>query len=111
MSKARGSLPKLALVLVNQYDAWIVGGAADPEQTSPRDYDVVVPFYHWPSVAHLLGGYSATLNSLGGWKCVSDNCEVDVWPGDLGWVMCHQAAKWAWQPRYGIRLRKEHKVV
>jgi len=32
--------------------------------------------------------------------------EVDVWPGELGFVMVQKRAKHAWQPSAGVRLTK-----
>lgn len=101
-------LPKLVLALTHNHDAWIVGSAADPHEIEPRDYDVLVPFYEWGPASALIPG-DARVNSFGGWKCVSDGVEVDVWPGDpgdLGWLMQRVRAQWAWHPKSGVRLEK-----
>lgn len=102
-------LPRLVVSLTNQFDAWLVGSAADPKSTNPRDYDVIVPMYEWHKAVHLLPP-DATMNSFGGWKCISDGKEVDVWPGDLGWLLQHPKARWALHPRTGIRLQVHREV-
>ena len=100
------TLPKLVIALTHNCDAWIVGSSADPSVESPRDWDVIVPFNCWGLAAHLIPR-DAKCNTFGGWKCDSDGVEVDVWPGDLGWLMQHPKAKYAWHPRSGCRLKKE----
>lgn len=100
------TLPKLVLALTYNHDSWIVGSAADPTNTSPRDYDVIVPFSEWGKAAHLIPS-DAKPNVFGGWKCISEGQEVDVWAGDLGWLMRQAKAKWAWHPSSGVRLKKE----
>lgn len=99
------SLPALVCKLTHAHEAWIVGSAADPktDHTLPRDYDVLVPFSHWQEAAMLIPP-DAKPNTFGGWKCKSEGQEVDVWPGDLGWLLTNSAAKWAWHLRTGCRV-------
>lgn len=99
------SLPTLVLALTHNHDAWIVGSAADPANTDPRDYDVIVPFYEWGKAAHLIPK-DATVNSFGGFKCTSDNAKIDVWPGDLGWLMQRPKTSFVWHPATNIRFQK-----
>lgn len=98
------TLPKLVVALCTNFDAWIVGSAADPSNDNPRDIDVLVPIYSWGQACHLIPK-NAKVNSLGGWKCF-DDIEIDIWPGDLGWLMQSSRSKYAWHPRSGIRLQK-----
>ena len=100
------SLPPLALKLTHMHDAWIVGSAADPCNESPRDYDVIVPFSSWGQACMLIPG-DAKPNSFGGFKCIDDGIEVDVWPGDLGWLMQRPKAMYAWHPASGVLLKKQ----
>jgi hypothetical protein len=97
--------PPLVLALTHFHDAWIVGGAADPNVGRPRDYDVVVPYRSWSAAAQLIPK-NAEVNSFGGWKCSCGRAKVDVWPGDVSAVMLHPRCRWAWQPRHGIRLHR-----
>ncbi|MDP1712680.1 MAG: hypothetical protein Q8K86_09520 [Candidatus Nanopelagicaceae bacterium] len=71
-----------------------------------RDYDVVVPFYEWGKAAVLIPK-NAKPNTFGGWKCVSEGKVVDVWPGDLGWLMQNAVLKNVWHPRSGVRWRRK----
>lgn len=100
------TLPKLVIALCNNHDAWIVGSSARPDAVHPvRDYDVQVTFSEWGKAAHLIPR-DAVPNSFGGWKCKSDGIEVDVWPGELGWLMQNSRAVWAWHPSSDVRLTK-----
>jgi hypothetical protein len=65
----------------------------------------VIPFSHWKDAAMLIPK-DAKVNTFGGWKCVSEGVEVDVWPGDLGWLMTNSAFTYAWHPRTGTRIGK-----
>lgn len=100
------TMPKIVCALTHNHDAWVVGSAADPQNANPRDYDVQVPFSEWGKAAHLIPA-DAKPNAFGGWKCVSDGVEVDVWPGELGWIMRQNRSRWAWHPSSGVRLKKE----
>lgn len=37
--------PRFVVALTNQFDAWIIGSAADPNNNNPRDFDVVVSMH------------------------------------------------------------------
>lgn len=101
-------LPALVSKLCEFHDGWIVGSAATPDQAlaGVRDFDVLVPHAAWPKAALLIPD-SARPNTFGGWKCQSEGKTVDVWPDDLGRLFVHQATKYAWHPKTGVRLRKE----
>jgi len=99
------SLPKIVIALTHNHDAWIVGSAADPDNKTPRDYDVQVPFSEWGKAAHLIPAHSR-VNTFGGWKCTSEGVEIDVWPGELGWLLQRPKCNWAWHPASGIRVQK-----
>lgn len=100
-------LPALVCKLTHGYEAWVVGSAAVPGQKLDelRDYDVLVPLIHWQAAAMLIPT-DAVPNTFGGWKCQSEDREVDVWPGDLAWLLTNSAARWAWHPRTGVRVEK-----
>lgn len=97
--------PPLVLALTHHHDAWIVGSAADPSNTTPRDIDVLVPLQNWQQASALIPK-DAKVNSFGGWKCVVDEIEVDVWPGDLGWLMRSPKSKYALHLSTGVRLQR-----
>lgn len=95
-------LPKLVLALTHAHDAWIVGSGADPNNTEPRDYDVIVPYSEWQKACMLIP-MDAKPNHFGGWKCISEGKEIDVWCGDLGWLMQKPQMKYIWHVASGVR--------
>jgi hypothetical protein len=99
------ALPKLVGSLTHLHDAWIVGGAANPNNKSPRDWDVLVPYSSWQAASGLIPS-DAKPNRFGGWKCRSNGYDVDVWPGELSWLIQHPKCIWIWQPRIGVRFKK-----
>lgn len=101
-------LPRTVNLLVTNYEAWIVGSYAAPpdERLESSDIDVVVPLSRWPQAVQLIPRGS-TMNSFGGFSFQEDGRLVDVWAGDLGFVMCAAQTKWVWQPHAGIRFKKE----
>ncbi len=99
------ALPVLVNQLCHLHGGWIVGSAAKPEVdlAKVKDYDVLIPFSHWKEAAVLVPE-AAEVNSFGGWKCPTpEGVSVDVWPGDLAWVLTNAAAEWAWHPQSGAR--------
>ena len=100
------SLPTLVNALCYGHDAWIVGSAANKDNLNPRDIDVFVPFSEWGPAAFLIPK-DAVRNSFGGWKCMSDGYEVDVWPGELSWLLVNNKTKYAWHPRSDTRVIKQ----
>lgn len=98
--------PKLVLSLAHAHDAWLVGSAADPENLLPRDYDMVVPYSEWQKACMLIPK-DAKPNTFGGWKCTCNGVEVDVWPGELGWIMQRPRTKYALHIASGVLLKKQ----
>lgn len=80
--------PKLVLDLSFVADAWIVGSAADPDNDEPSDYDLLVPYSQWQNACMFIPK-NATPNHFGGWKCESEGEIVDVWPGELSFILAH----------------------
>lgn len=106
MEKMATSLPRLVARLTHYHEAWIVGSAADPANKTPRDYDILIPLSKWQDAAGLIPE-DAVSNSFGGFKCiVEEGIEVDIWPGELSWIMQRPQSQYAWQPKTGIRLMK-----
>lgn len=100
--------PRLVSQFVTNFDAWIVGSAAEPNATleTVRDYDILVPFAYWQQAAILIPK-DAIVNTFGGWKCQSDGKSIDIWPGDLSWLLTHARVKIAWHPKSGARWIKQ----
>lgn len=99
------SQPKLVLALTYSHDAWVVGSGADPDHENPRDWDIIVPYSEWQKACSLIP-MDAVPNHFGGWKCISEGVEVDVWPGDLGWIMQRPKLKFVWHMASGVRFKK-----
>lgn len=101
------SLPKIVSALVHTCEAWIVGGAARPiPESCPRDWDVIVPHSHWHIAAQHIPPI-AVPNSFGGWKIKGMDTVIDVWPGDMAWLMQQDKATCLWKPDKGIRWVKD----
>ena len=88
--------------MTHAHDAWVVGSGADPNNDKPRDYDIIVPYSEWQKACMLIPP-DAKPNHFGGWKCQSEGVEVDVWPGDLGWIMQRPQMKYVWHVASGVR--------
>lgn len=98
--------PPIVMKLTHNFDAWLVGSAADSNEViRPRDYDILVPFHQWHSACVALPS-SARPNSFGGWKFEEDGVEVDIWPGDLGWLAQRPGFRHAYHPLSGTRLSR-----
>jgi hypothetical protein len=95
--------PKLVCALAYGHDAWVVGSGAKEDNADPRDWDVLVPFSEWFAAAMLIPK-DAVPNAFGGWKCMSDGKEIDVWPGDLGYLLSLSPMSVAWHPKSGTRV-------
>lgn len=104
-------LPTIVSKLVHCCNAWVCGSAADPNKENPRDFDIVVPYSMWQHAASYIPK-NAKPNSFGGWKFLDEASngtafEVDVWPGEMDYLMRQAAAKWFWKPDLNIRWKKE----
>lgn len=99
--------PKLVANLVTNFNAWITGSAANPETDlkTVRDWDIIVPFSEWVKAASCIP-MNAVPNRFGGWKCISERQEVDVWPDDLTNIMPQRATNYLWHPRTNMRWKK-----
>jgi hypothetical protein len=105
-------LPELPISvkhMVQNYNAWIVGSAADPSSTikQVKDIDVIISFSLWNKVVGLIPE-NATKNNYGGWKYGDNGKIIDVWPDELNHFMSSDMPKYLWQPRYNIRYVKNN---
>ena len=97
--------PELVTKLTNFCGGWINGSAADPDHDNPRDYDVFIPLKHWQQASSYIPK-DAKINRMGGFKCISDGIEVDVWTGLLEDIVTTNHFKYAYQPLTGIRIKR-----
>lgn len=100
-------LPNSVKHMVQHYNAWIVGSAADIEKdmSQVNDVDVIISFGDWHKVVGLIPTDSKK-NNYGGWKYVEDGITVDVWPDDLNNFMNSDIPEYLWQPKYNLRYKK-----
>lgn len=96
--------PELVTKLTTLCDAWIVGSAADPKNFHPRDFDVFVPFKNWLQASNYIPK-DAKINRLGGFKCVSDEVDVDVWTGDMNDFLSSNYFSFAYHPKTGVLIK------
>lgn len=98
-------LPDLAAKLCyGASSGWIVGGAA--RDINPKDYDIVIPLTTWKH-ACLLIPRDAVVNAFGGWKCLSEGKEIDVWPSDIGELMTNKMVTHLWHPQSDARFNRQ----
>lgn len=100
---AKNNYPELVLKLINFCDAWIVGGAVNEE--SPKDYDVFVPIRKWQLASSFIPK-DAKINRMGGFKCISEGKEVDVWTGQMDDFLLSHIFTTCCQPKYGIGIKR-----
>ena len=100
-------LPKSVKLMVQHYNGWIVGSAANPQKNilQVKDVDVIIPFSEWNKASGLVPK-NAVKNVYGGWRYVENGITVDVWTDDLNNFMNSNIPECLWQPRYNIRYKK-----
>ncbi len=101
--------PELVTKLTTVCGGWIVGSSANPENKHPRDYDIFIPFKYWMEASMYLPK-SATINRMGGFKCISEGIEVDVWTGDMNDFLSSNYFKYAFNPKSGVRIGRIKEV-
>lgn len=97
-------LPKLVTQLTTVCNAWVVGSAVDNQ--TPRDYDIYVPIGHWRTACCLMPS-NARVNRMGGFKCISEDIEVDVWTGDMSDFLASDYFTKALHPQTGVKIIRE----
>ena len=97
-------LPKVVMRLTHNFDAWIVGGAAAPIPKEGCDIDVLIPFHRWHEASIITNDIDITINSFGGYRFESEGKSIDMWPGDLSWILQRPKLKYAWHPASGRRF-------
>ena len=104
-------MPKLIKNLCMIHRAMIIGGAANPENNEPpRDYDIIIPFSKWKQIMIFIPA-DATPNSYGGWKFKTEGTEVDIWPGEVDWIMENPLLEWIWIPASNTVFRRYTKNI
>ena len=95
--------PELVTKLTTLCSGWLVGSSANPNETEPRDYDVYIPVKYWLEASNYIPK-DAKINRMGGFKCISDGIEVDVWTGDMNDFLASNYFNFAYQPKTGVRI-------
>lgn len=96
--------PALVTKLTSNCQAWIIGSSIDSE--NPRDYDIFVPMAYWKLACSIIP-VDAKINRMGGFKCMSEGKEVDVWTGCMSEFLASNYFKSAFHPQTGIKIKRE----
>ncbi len=96
--------PELVTRLTTFCNGWIVGSAVDNK--SPKDYDVFIPFAKWKEACVIIPKNSK-INRMGGFKCVSEGIEVDVWTGDMSDFLASNYFSKAFHPQTGVKIFRQ----
>lgn len=96
--------PELVTKLTTLCDGWIIDSSVDCE--NPRDYDVFIPIASWSTACGIIPN-NAKINRLGGFKCISEGIEVDVWTGDMSTILATHYFSKAFHPKTGIKIFRE----
>jgi hypothetical protein len=96
--------PELVSKLVTVCNGWIFGGGCESE--IPRDYDIFIPLPFWQR-ASLMIPKDAKINRMGGFKCISEGIEVDVWTGEMHDLLASNFFKYAFHPITGIKIKRD----
>lgn len=99
--------PELVTKLVTFCDAWIVGSAAS--SNNPRDFDLFIPFKFWQLASSYIPK-EAKINRMGGFKCISDGKEIDIWTGDMNDFLQSDYFSQCYCPKYGVFIKREKYV-
>ena len=102
MKDRKFNKPSLVNLLCTNCDAWIMGGAVD--EVTPRDYDLFIPLSKWKEACALIPKDSK-INTFGGFKCLSDGIEVDVWTGMMHDFLASALFRKAHHPKTGVYIR------
>lgn len=96
--------PELVTKLTTICNAWIVGGAVDNE--NPIDYDLYIPFSKWREACAIIPKDSK-INRMGGFKCVSEAIDVDIWTGDMSDFLASNYFSKAYHPQTGVKIYRK----
>jgi len=100
--------PDLVVKLVYSCNGWVFGSACETD--NPRDYDVFIPLSYWRRATMLIPK-DAKINSMGGFKCLSEGKEVDVWTGEMSDMLASRFFKCAYHPITDIKIKKENSNI
>jgi len=95
--------PELVTKLTTICSAWIVGGAINSD--SIKDYDLFIPMKYWREACALIPK-DANINRMGGFKCISENIEVDVWTGFMSDFLASNYFLKAYHPQTGVLIER-----
>lgn len=97
-------LPSIVTKIVHFCDCWIVGSAVD--SLEPRDIDIFVPIEFWQQASSYIPK-DAKINTMGGFKFIDNDIEVDMWTGNFNDFLLSDRFKVCKNIRTGIVIRRE----
>lgn len=95
--------PELVTKLTTLCSGWLVGSSADPNKEETRDFDIYIPMKYWLEASNYIPK-DAKINRMGGFKCMSEGFEIDVWTGDVNDFLGSNYFTFAYQPNTNIRI-------
>lgn len=103
--KTKVKYPELVTKLTTICNGWLIGSSADENNESPRDYDIFIPIKSWREACSIIPKDSK-INSLGGFKCISEGIEVDVWTGEMNDFLASNYFREGYHPLTGVRIKR-----
>lgn len=71
---------------------------ADALSADPHDWDLIVPFPLWATIAARIP-QSATSTRFGGWRFSENNVQIDIFPADMLTLMQYPSFGIMWHPK------------
>lgn len=102
--------PELVTKLTTLCSGWLVGSSANWTVKEPRDYDVYIPIKYWAEASNFIPR-DAKINRMGGFKCLSEGIEVDVWTGDVNDFLASNYFTFAYHPMSGVRISRVYQPL
>lgn len=97
--------PQLVSRLTKLCEGWIIGSAANPDISNPRDYDIFIPIEKW-SLACAIIPIDSKINRMGGFKAISEGIEIDIWTGNMNEMIATARFTYAFHPESGVRIKR-----
>ena len=102
----KNKYPPLVTKLTALCNGWIMGSAANPDNSDPRDYDVWIPLSNWPLACSIVPKEGTKINTFGGFKAISEDKEVDVFTCEMEHMFNTNYFTYAYQPKSNILIKR-----
>lgn len=95
---------RLVRNLTTHCSGWIFGSAANLDINNPRDFDIFIPIEYWSKACSYIP-LDSKINRSGGYKCLDNGIEVDVWTGNMNDMLSTVYFSYAYHPNSGVRIK------